>query len=334
VAAPTDPPAADLPPGPDPAAATALDAPARARRRRALAALLAVCALALAVTALVARDDGPGRPPGAWTMRPYQGLGAWVDVYDWTEALGGPDPAVGEAEIDAMAEAGVQTVFLQTAHHRVPGTVAEPERLEGLIDRAHDRGLHVVAWYLPTLVDLDADLDRLLASAALDVDGLGVDIESVEVADPAERTARVLELTERLRAEVGDRPLSAITLTAVHLDVVNPDFWPGYPWAELGRAYDVIQPMTYWSLRRGELRSGERYVDENLARIRALVGDGVPVHPIGGIADEVTEDDLDGMLAAVARHGAIGGGLYDWATAEPAHWERLGPLRALRPAAP
>lgn len=329
MATPTDPPAVD---GSTTGPASPPDL-AR-QRRRSLAVLLAGCALALAVTALVVRDDGPARPPGAWTLLPYQGLGAWVDAYDWTEALGGADPVVGVDEIDAMADAGVQTVFLQTAHHRIDGEVAERERLEALIDRAHDRGLHVVAWYLPTLVDVEADLARLVASAALDVDGLGVDIESVEVEDPAERTARLLELTERLRAHVGERPLSAITLTAVHLDVVNQEFWPGYPWDELGRAYDVIQPMTYWSLRRGDLRAGERYVGENLARIRALVGEEVPLHPIGGIADEITDADVDGMLAAIEAHGAIGGGLYDWATAEPEHWERLRPLRALRPAAP
>lgn len=314
-----------------PAAEAGDGAQAVRRRRRSLGLVLLVCLAALGLTALLARDDVPGRPPGAWTLVPYEGLGAWVDVYDWTEALGGSTPPVGVDEIDEMADAGVQTVFLQTGHHRLPGAVAEPERLERLIERAHDRGMHVVAWYLPTLVEVGADLERLLASAELPVDGLGVDIESVEVEDPAVRTERLLELTRSLRAELGpDRVLSAITLTAVHLDVVNPAFWPGYPWAEIGAAYDVVQPMTYWSLRTGELRSGERYADENLARIRAHVGDGVPLHPIGGIADEVTDADIDGMLTAIERHGAIGGGLYDWATSTPEQWARMGPLRELR----
>lgn len=328
-------------PAPPAAEVTAASAPAASTpddptpRRRALAVLLVACVVALGIAALVARDDGPDRPAGAWTLLPYHGLGAWVDVYDWTEALGGADPSVGLEEIDDMADAGVQTVFLQTAHHRIPGAVAEPERLDEIVERAHDRGMHVVAWYLPTLVDLDADLERLIASADLAVDGLGVDIESIEVEDPMERTERLLELTDRLRSELGeDRTLSAITLTAVHLDVVNPDFWPGYPWVELGQAYDVIQPMTYSSIRTGELRSGERYTDENLTRIRAHVGDDIPIHPIGGIADDITEADLDGILAAIERHDAIGGGLYDWATSQPEQWARLAPLRDLRPPAP
>ncbi len=312
---------------------TADGAGARRRRRRALAGVLVGSAVALLATAAVV-GVGWGedrRPPGAWTLRPYQGLGAWVDVYDWTEALGGPDPSVDLDDVEAMADAGVQTLFLQTAHNRIPGAVAEPERLAELVDRAHDNGMFVVAWYLPTLVDVDVDLERLLASAELDVDGLGVDSESIEVEDPAVRTERLLELTDRLRGELGDdKALSAVTLTPVHLEVLNPDYWPGYPWAELGRAYDVIQPMAYWSIRTGELRSGERYVSENLARLRDLAGPDVVLHPVGGIADEVGAADLDGMVAAAEAHVAIGGSLYDWATASPEHWERLAPLRALQ----
>jgi hypothetical protein len=216
----------------------------------------------------------------------------------------------------------------------VDADVLEPDRLEELFERAHGHGMHVVAWYLPTFVDLDADLARLTASAALPVDGLAVDIESVELPDPAERTARLLTLTERLRSALGpDKVVAAITLSAVQLEVLNPLFWPGYPWAELGRRYDAVLPMAYWSIRTGELRAGGQYVGENLDRTRALVGETVPLHPIGGIADEATDADLAGMVAAVEQRGAIGGSLYDWATSTPRQWEALARLRDLRPTA-
>src|SRR3546814_3501889 len=130
------------------------------------------------------------RPAGAWTVTPYQGLGAWIDVYDWTDEFTGGDPPVGLDDIDAMAEAGIQTVFVQVAHNRSADDVSEPERLDSTIDKAHDRGMQVVAWYLQTLVDTATDLRRLVAASELDVDGLGVDNESVEIADPEERTRR------------------------------------------------------------------------------------------------------------------------------------------------
>jgi hypothetical protein len=262
---------------------------------------------------------------------PHAGLGAWVDAYDWTHELGGATPAVGVDEIDEMAEAGVQTLYLQTSHRRSPSDVMELELLEELIDRAHERDLHVVAWYLPTFVDPAEDLARLVAASQLRVDGLGVDIEAVDVVDVAERNRRVLELSDRLRAAVGeDKALAAITLSTVHTQVVNPAFWPGFPYAELGRRYDVLMPMAYWTLRTGELRAADRYVGENLERLRGLVGPGVPFHAIGGIADETTATDLEGMLTAVEDHAAIGGSLYDWATSTPEQWEVLEPLRALR----
>jgi hypothetical protein len=302
--------------------------------RRRLAAVAVVGALLVGAVALVdlVRDDGPpSPPPGTWTLVPHEGLGAWIDVYDWTVELGGPEPSVGLEDIDAMAEAGVQTVYVQTAHQRAADDVLEPERLGQIIERAHAHDMYVVAWYLPTLVDVDRDLRRLLAASELPVDGLGVDIESVELPDPAERTRRILDLSEQLRAELGeDKVLAAITLSSVHVEVVNPEFWPGYPWAELAATYDVIMPMAYWSIRQGDLRAGFRYVDENLARIRAAVGDDVPLHPVGGVADAVTTVDLEGMVRAIEERGAIGGGLYDWATSTREQWAVLAPLRELR----
>jgi hypothetical protein len=230
----------------------------------------------------------------------------------------------------AMADAGVQTVYVQTAHQRSPADVLEPDLLDELIDRAHRDGLHVVAWYLPTFQDPAQDLRRLDAAAALDVDGLAVDLESTAVVDPVDRNQRMLDLSRRLRDHLGpDRALAAITLSAVHVQVVNPSYWPGYPFAALAQDYDVLMPMAYWTIRTGDLRNGATYVRQNLERIRAAVGPTEPIHVIGGIADGATDADLDGMVQAAREGGAIGGSLYDWATSTPGQWQRLQPLRAL-----
>jgi hypothetical protein len=179
---------------------------------------------------------------------------------------------------------------------------------------------------------VDRDLRRLVAASELRVDGLAVDIESTDVVDPVERNRRVIDLSTRLRSVLGDdKALAAITLSSVHLQVVNPGYWPGYPWAELAATYDAILPMAYWSLRRDDLRAGYRYVGENIDRIRASAGrDDVLIHPIGGIADDVTVADVEGMVAAIQDRGAIGGSLYDWNTSTPAQWAAMQPLRELR----
>jgi hypothetical protein len=315
--------------------------PARARRWRLalLVFVLIVVGVGVAVTERV--EESPPEPlgpaAGAWTVVPHTGLGAWVDVYDWTKELGGPKPSVTVGEVDEMADAGVQTLYIQTAHTRsATRGVMEPKRLRGIIQRAHDHRMHVVAWYLPTFEDVDADLARLKASAALDVGGLAVDIESTAILDVAERNRRLLELGQRLRAAVGpDKAIGAITPSAVHLQVVNPEFWPAFPWPEVAGTYDVLLPMSYWSIRKGDLRDGEAYTGGNVDRIRASIGDAdIPVIPVGGLAEDLTVEDLAGMVRAIEARDVPGGGLYDWATSTAEQWAVLAPLRARQVAAP
>jgi hypothetical protein len=141
-----------------------------------------------------------------------------------------------------------------------------------------------------------------------------------------------VELSRRLRAAV-DRPkvLAAVTLSPVHLEVVNPTYWPGYPWAELARDYDAVLPMAYWTLRRGDLRQAEGYIRDTVQRIRAASGrPDLPVHVIGGLAEGTTSQDLAGMREAVRSLHAIGGSLYDWNSSTPTQWRDLQPLTALR----
>jgi len=309
----------------------------RITRRWTRLALAAAGLAGLAIVWIADRDDPPSEAElrraeladAAWTLAPHEGIGAWIDVYDWTEELSGGDPQVGLSDIDRMAELGVETLYVQSAHDRsVADGIIERERLEAIVARARDRGLHVVAWYLPTLVDPEADLRRLVASAELPVDGLGVDIESLDVADVSERNRRLLELTRRLRAEVGDdRVIAAITPSPIHLQVVNPGFWPAFPWPELAAAYDAILPMSYWSIRDAALRDGERYVADDIDRVRASTGDpDIPIHVIGGIADALPVAQVEGMVRAVVGRDVLGGSLYDWATSSEDHWGAMGPL--------
>jgi len=309
--------------------------PARRWRLAILVVVAAVVVVAVVATERV--DQTPPEPlgpaPGAWTVVPHTGLGAWVDVYDWTVELGGPDPSVTADDVDAMAEAGVQTLYIQTAHTRsATDGVMEPPRLAEIIQRAHNQRMHVVAWYLPTFEDVDADLRRLTASAELDVGGLAVDIESTTIADVAERTRRLLDLSTKLRAALGpDKAIAAITPSAVHIQVVNPSWWPAFPWPEVAATYDAILPMSYWTIRKGDLRNGESYTAANLERIRTSVGDDdIPIVPVGGLAEDSTVADLQGMIAAVEAHAAPGGGLYDWATSTPEQWSALAPLAELQ----
>lgn len=269
----------------------------------------------------------PGLPgSGPWSLEPYSGLGIWVDVYDWSATYGGS--AVGLADIDRMASLGVQTLYIQTGRADNPEPVLEKSTLTALIDRAHQRGMRVVGWFLPYLDDPTSDLQHLAAAAALPVDGLGVDIESRSVKDVNERNQRILDLSASLRAYLPGRALSAIVLPPVVMEDINPNYWPGYPWAQLAAYYDVWQPMNYWTNRTGYYRSAYAYTAVDVDRIRQHVGiPNAVVHPIGGIGDQTTVDDINGMAKAAVERGCIGGSLYDYRTTGDDLWPALQQFR-------
>ncbi len=271
--------------------------------------------------------------PASAGLIAYSGLGTWIDAYDWSLTFGKDGPLVEPADIDRMADVGVETLYVQTSRWNAPEDILEPERLVPLLDRARARGLRVVAWYLPTFVDPATDLRRLLAAATLGVDSVAVDIESRDLADHAERNRRLVELSAALHEALPDVALGAIVFPPVVMEVVNPSFWPDFPWRELVPFYDVWVPMAYQSFRTeaSGLRDGYRYTAENIDRVRANVGDpAAPVHSVGGIADATTRSDVAGMVAASNERGALGGSLYDWRTTAPELWPELQAFRARR----
>jgi hypothetical protein len=260
----------------------------------------------------------------------YKGLGTWVDVYDWTTTYTNGKPSVGLADIDHMAEVGVQTLYIQAARGDNDDDVVERPRLQALIKRAHDRHMAVVAWFLPYLTDPAADMRHLQAIAGLSIDGLGIDIEARNVSDVDDRNQRLIELSAAVR-KMTSLPVAAIVLPPVVLEVVNPNYWPNFPWKQIAPFYDVWMPMSYWTNRTDAsgYRDAYRYTTENIQRMRADLGlPTAPTHPIGGIGDETTADDVDAFQRAVSGTSSLGGSLYDYHTTADDQWSHLQHLRA------
>ena len=252
----------------------------------------------------------------------------WIDVYDWTNEYTGGQPKVQLSDIDRMADLGIQTLFVQTAHNGSAADVIEQDRLLPIIARAHDRGMDVVAWYLPTFEDGNVDLRRLVAAAALPVDGLGVDIESLAVPDPADRTTRLLHLSTALRRSWARGP----SRRSRRRRCTSRSSTPTTGRASRGRR---SAPSTTSSCRcrtgRGACPSGSRagcYTGTDIDRIRASTGrPGMPIHVVGGVADGITLDDVVGMVHAIQARRILGGSLYDWNTSQAAQWALLRALR-------
>jgi hypothetical protein len=284
-----------------------------------------------APTTTVAPTTTTTAPAAArFTLEPYRGLGAWLDVYDWSTSFAKHGPAAELDAVDALAAQGVQTMFIQASKWDAPADLVDPERLAAFIDRAHQHGVAVVAWYLPTLEDPGRDLQRLRAMAALPVEGIAVDIEARNVGDVAERNRRLVELSAALRAALPGEVIGAIPLEPVLMEDVNPGYWPGFPWAELAPSYDVWLPMAYWTNRKGSSpwRDAYTYTATNVDRVRAHIGrPDAPVHVLGGIGDRTSVADLQGFRRAAAERGAIGGSIYDFRTTSAPFWPELLPFR-------
>jgi hypothetical protein len=281
----------------------------------------------------------PVTPPPPRDLSVYKGLGTWVDAYDFSPEYqpNGAPPAVTPESVDQMVGQGVRTLYLQAAKDdtRSPGELVNPEILGPMLARAHSHGIKVVAWYLPKFYDLDSDMRRLLAMRDFrydgeGFDGLGLDIEWREdVPNNAERNSRLIELSRRLRRAMGDAAVSAIPLPPVLTEVINPAYWPDFPWRELAPLYDVWMPMGYWTFRTRSsgYKDGYRYTVENIRRLRADLGlPAAAVHPVGGTDNKSTDEDYRGFVRACAEQHAMGGSIYDWLTTPPQAW---GILRAV-----
>lgn len=274
-------------------------------------------------------------PAARFTLEPYRGLGAWVDVFDWSDEYDRtPEdpPAVGLAEIDELADRGVRTVFFQpTRFDALEPGIVEESRARALIRRAQDRGMAVVGWYLPTYEDPADDRARIDAVLALPVDGFALDIESVRLADEAERNRRAVALAAELRAEHPGEVLGAIVLPPVVTEVYGT-YWGTFPWEGLAPHVDVWLPMGYWTNRTVESgwRDAYTYTAANIDLLREATGrPEAVVHPVGGIAccegitAPTTVADVEGFLRAARERRAVGASLYDVATTPDELWPPL-----------
>ncbi len=292
--------------------------------------------MAFAASVWVGRADAEPTVADRSDLAAYRGLGTWVDVYEYVPALQKPHrkPPVTPSDVDKMKDRGVKTQYMQSAQDdpRIPGATVPPKLLGQFLQRAHDAGLRVVAWYLPHFGDLDADLRHIrglldFRSGGERFDGLALDIEfRGDVADPDQRSAALVDLSQRVRDLAGNHAVGAIVLEPVLLEVVNANFWPNFPWRSIAGLYDVWLPMSYWTNRSPDsgYRDGFRYTDENIRRLRNNLGNGnAPVHAIGGIGDAATGEDYDGFVRAAKQNGAAGWSIYNYGVTPRSAWSRL-----------
>lgn len=288
--------------------------------RTALTSVACVVALALCAPAAHATAD----------LAAYRGTGAWVDLYDPGVRA---DPA---AAVQEMADQGVRTLYLETGNHRLPKRtlVGFPQQVSQLVDAAHANGMRVVAWYLPGLTDLRIDRARSLAAVRFVSSGGGrfdsfaLDIESTKLGSIWRRNLALFRLSRRLRREVGRGYALGAIVPDQRSTTISPGLWPGFPYVQVARLYDVFLPMSYSTYRTRGATGVYRYTYANVAAIRNLSWPRrPPVHVIAGLASKLRPSESKAAAQAARDAGAIGFSFYKFSWTKPAEWRALQVFR-------
>lgn len=258
----------------------------------------------------------------------FQGLGTWIDVYD-TALYRAPNAVASQ-----LAARGARTAWLETANDRSKTDVVDPVGAGRLVDALHARGIRVVGWYLPGHDNHVRDLRRVRALLSFRTpqgsgfDGIALDVESLRNRNVRQRTARLLDLLGRLRAEAGSTPVAAITYPPRAFER-HRTWWPGFPWEQIATRVDAFVPMLYTGGGFSGYDATYGYVARSLRLLRAAVGPDVVVHAAGGVANRMTADELRAFGDAVLDDGTVTGwSLYDLQTTTPAGWAAMGRLTA------
>ena len=315
------------------------------RARGALMCLLAVAGLLVpggagAVICYEPVRPCPKAPPPEPEPKPaakardttmYRGLGTWVDAYDFSPEYG--YARTKPSSVDDMAKQGVKTLYIQGAKDRDGGGtgVLSADLLGQFVDRAKTYKIKVVGWYLPRFVDPARDwahVDAMLKFRTKNgnkFDSIGIDIESRENGNLEQRNARLVDLSTKLRKSAGGMSTSAIVVPPVVTDVINPSFWPDFPWAKLKPSYDVWIPMSYYTNRKNqpEWRDAYTYSSENVKLLRGHVGSTAIVHLAGGVGTTSTAKDYDGLVRAAKDTKCVGASSYDYAVTASSAWATL-----------
>jgi hypothetical protein len=160
-------------------------------------------------------------------------------------------------------------------------------------------------------------------------DGIAFDVESLRNKNVKQRTARVLDLLTRLRAEAGSTPVAAITYPPRAFER-HLTWWPGFPWSHIAAQVDAFVPMLYTGGGFKGYDATYGYVARSLRLLRAAVGPDVAVHAAGGVANRMTAEELRAFDDAVLDDGtATGWSLYDLQTTTPAGWAAMARLSSL-----
>jgi hypothetical protein len=274
-----------------------------------------------AVTAVHAAVPAELPPSGVGTIR---GKSAWLSFSGDARDDDGFAKLDVDRIVETSARAGLRSVELRLAYGAFDEVTPEAKTtIDRLIDGLAARGIRTIGWTVPRAATFE-DLARAVAVASYRtpagnaIAGLAVDLERGDeyLGNGAAGYEALRAYPAALRRALGPRVLLVATVEdpfLTHLDERT------FPYREIARAADVLQPMTYWRMLGpfDSARKASGAVTAGVARIRRLAGRDVPVS-VGAQSGVLSKrgappgDELRAAVAAARAAGAVGVAIYDW----------------------
>ncbi len=271
------------------------------------------------------------------TSQTVTGIGAWLAFSGSArddDAYTRVDP---ERTISTAKRSGLRYIMLRMTYGEFWQITPEAKAtIDRLIDRAADAGIAMLAWTVPreaSAEDVAANVAALAyrTPSGHGMSGLAVDLErGEEFLGSGPRGYRVLKsYLGRVRSAVGPRVLLVATVEDPYLEKLDQRT---FPYREIARDANVMQPMAYWRMLRKSSTDAQMR-DAILGSVRTLrLLSGRPAMPINIGGQTVALSPSGGPppteLAAsveVARSaGAIGETLYALTGTTAAQWDAIG----------
>ena len=237
--------------------------------------------------------------------------------------------------VATAVHAGLRSVELRLAYGAFDeaGPAAKPV-IDRLIDGLTAHHVAVIGWTVPRAPSFE-DLARTAEVAAYRtpsgsaIAGLAVDLERGEefLGDGPRGYAALRTYLSVLRRAVGPHVLLVATVEdpfLEHLDQTK------FPYREIARDADVLQPMTYWRMMGAwdTIPKVQSAVAGSVALVRQLAGREILID-VGAQTGVLSKrgappgDELAAAIAASRRAGAIGVTFYDWSGTGPEQWDAI-----------
>lgn len=237
---------------------------------------------------------------------------------------------------EQAARAGLHYVELRSAYGafwQIP-PAAKP-RIDAIIDDLAAKGILTMAWSVPREATFE-DISTSVRSAqyrtakGTPVHGIGVDLERGDDflgADPHGLPA--LWMYEKyLREALGPHALIVATVEDPFFEHLNES---KYPFREIARYADVLQPMAYWRMMRRTPTTPamvRQFMRKSVTTLLADSGRTLPVS-IGGQTGAEGRlgyppgDEIVASLKGAKLAGAIGVCYFDYNGTQPYQWNAL-----------